>query len=131
MRRAQAFVRLALDAIPRTAGQAASPTPEAELVGSVWVELSKLGRRDPAFRAALVERWARPDIRAVLSARSSLQLGVASYVESTAHHEATRLADVAARRRSCGLPSCGRREVSVRHYRLCGGCDCGLYYRVI
>ena len=63
----------------------------------------------------------------VLHSRGSLQ-GVAGLKQTTSADEARHLKDVAARGfRRCGLSSCGKREATVCHFKLCNGCDAVAY----
>ena len=76
----------------------------------------------------MVAKWASPAVADVLRARGSLRIGVAVVQQVGDNQEARMRADVAARGfRHCGLPSCGRRETTVRHFKLCGGCDAVAY----
>ena len=124
----QPFVLAALDTVPATADVGFRRGNELQLVSFFEQDLGERLCVDPAFHAAVMAKWTKPAVADVLRGRGSLQRGVSFIQEDDNVIEALKRADVAARGyRACGLPSCGKREVTVRHFKLCGGCDAVAY----
>lgn len=127
---AQVFVRSVLDAVPQTAGLPAGFAPGAELklVAYFDRETGSPGGMDPAFFAAVWRAWRGEGVARVLRGRGSLLVGPPVIDAYDAAAAARRAADVAKRGlRRCGLPACGRQELTVRHFQLCGGCSAVAY----
>lgn len=136
------FALAVMDAIPATAGLGGySPGGELHLVAFVEQNMvdassASVGYLDDGFREELLAKWASPAVAGALRDRGSLRDGVMVGELAGAELDVPVQADVAARGfRRCGLwspacglqPACGRLETTVRHFRLCGGCDSVAY----
>ena len=79
----------------------------------------------PAFRAQLRTKWGSAPVRAVLAERNLLDL---RFMALDAAARAARLADVALHGlKTCGLPSCGKREATVKQFKFCSACKAAVY----
>lgn len=85
---------------------------------------------DPAFCAAVLRVWRSKPVNDVLRARG-VALAVIKRETSMAGFTARQHADESKNGlHPCALPSCGKREHSVREFRLCSGCRAVMYCSV-
>jgi hypothetical protein len=81
------------------------------------------------FYDELFAAWSTPALHAVLHSRGTLDLIQTGIISETFEAaQAHQAADVAAvGLRTCALPACGAREVSVHQFKRCGGCKAVVY----
>jgi hypothetical protein len=91
-------------------------------------QLSNLHALEPGFRDTLLTKWNSPAVGGVLRARGSLADAVTMIQKAGDSLTARQQADAEAHGfRACALASCARREATVKHFKLCSGCEAVAY----
>ena len=124
----ESFVLQGLDVIPRTAGISAQLiAAEVDLVAKIERRMNPRDHK-PTFCAAVLQKWRSEAVSSVLQARGTLQTGIAQHMQNQAAFHARKHADIAQHGlRDCALPSCVKKETTVKKFAGCSGCRSVVY----
>ena len=83
---------------------------------------------EPAFCAAVLQKWRSDAVRTALRARGVLQFGITKAMQTLAEFETRQRADIAKHGlRNCVLPSCSKTEKTVKEFAHCSVCRSVVY----
>ena len=98
---------------------------EKRYVTAIGMALVEPSRSE--FFTTLCARWTAAPFQAMLRARG-LSNASAEVNANLKESDARRMADIATHGlHPCGLPSCDRREATVKHFKYCGDCEAEWY----
>ena len=119
----------AVNAMPIAAGHLSGGALEEEETFVSDVErLLEHGHPDATFIAAVRAKWSTEQHAAMLRDRRLLQCAHVSVEETRKRFEVKREADVAQHGlHPCSLPSCHKREATVKQFKYCGDCEAEWY----
>ncbi len=132
---AHALVLRAVALVPEV-GETFNVSSAETLLADVFARIQKPALVDPTrsvlgvqFYDALCAAWRRPQVQAALRAHGTVAaISDGLGVPSGAKMEEYRARDVAAfGLRQCALPTCSAREVTVKQFKVCGGCKQAAY----
>ena len=124
---AKAFVLAAINTIPRTAAMPYATDVEANLVHIMPQSRDEFLRRYLGI-PTLYDTWTNPAVQTVLRARGALRDAETTATRVKALEERRKREDIAKfGLNPCGLSACGRKEASVKEFKLCSACKAVAY----